>query len=145
MNEKSLVTDPDYSTMYADGIIFVPDDNMMYRLVFYQNETEIEDNKILSDKKKKNLLFEVRIPYAVLGNIFKIAKEHTSTLELVHEFDVGQLKDQKNLDAITNAIEKLQTIVFDTENPTANKDKLSASRLYLIDKIIKAKENAKKA
>lgn len=112
--EKSL----DYTTFYADGIIFEMGDRGVCRLIVYEKEKVIsQDSKALENNQDlKRLKFEIRIPQHTFEylceNSLYLIKSRNNTLEIA----MDKRRDSSIIKSAHELSEELRKILYDTEN-----------------------------
>lgn len=112
--EKSL----DYTTHYADGIIFEIGDRGVCRLIVYEKEKIIsQDNKELENKQDlKRLKFEIRIPqntfeYLCQNSLYLI-QSRNNTLAIA----MDKRKDSSIIKSAHELSQEFLRIIYDTED-----------------------------
>lgn len=68
----SSVQDDDYTHEYADDVILRPENNFLWRMIFFERLPQIDENGKVSTKTKKRVKFEIRVPFDAISDLYHV-------------------------------------------------------------------------
>lgn len=144
--KKEYDIDPDYQSVFADGVILSTEENDTVRMIFYENTYEFNPNTgIDKDKKTSRLKFEVRMSSMTLE---RLSAQMFNALLPNLTIDTLKVREMHRLNPnILKEIDKLSNDVssttFDTDNPVFNEE-LNEIHRSIITRILKEDEKSEK-
>lgn len=114
--QKSL----NYAIVYADGVLFELGGRVS-RLIFYQEELDINDDRNAIDKTRKVITqkFEVRVPHRILKRLSETVQNMSKLSDEVLKMTEG-IDDEKVTDVWYRFQTNLEGIVYDTNDAKPN-------------------------